>query len=398
MNDKEEIFLYTIKKGTMYFLTVIAILAGIFLKTPTSISASEEIEINEQVFPEKDLREKAASFDKNEDGMLSKSEIAQAKTISIYKFLDIDDIDEDDTSIVVPHYEKSDFVFDFKGIQYFTSLEKLEMILSFGRTDEGKHYPSVLFHFDEIYALKNLRSFKLYSGKQKNIDLSKLPKLKTVILSIPNISNITIDNKYLKKFELSDSTSKLKSINFQNAPKLKKLYLSKMKDTELVFGPKNTSIQNLSIQCDEKIKINSLSLAYLKNLKSFSCEKLNISEIDFSKNINLESVYIKYSFMKTLDFSKNKKLDWIHCEGKKTKKIIIPKENVISTFRWEDGNLDTFENEDLNPDTLKAVILRRNHIKSVDLTRYKNLEFVAVDEGVTVKLAPELNPEEIIYE
>ena len=110
----------------------------------------------------------------------------------------------------------------------------------------------------------------------------------------------------------------------------------------------------------------------------------------------MEDVYVDTCSMETLDFSKNEKLKWVACEGKKTKEIIIPENNIISTFKWVNANLDTFENEYLNPDTLTSIILFNNPIQSLDLTRYENLSLVFVDKDVNVQLAPGLDPNEIV--
>lgn len=373
---------------------IILTAAGLCLKMPVNSQASVNIAVNESVFPEETLRKKAASFDRNKDGMLSKSEIKKVKSLSIVKFLDPDDAPEDGKA---PVYEKSDFTFDFQGIEHFTSLKKLEINLSSGITKkEGKHYNSVLFHFDEVYKLKNLTHFKLYSAKQKNIDLSKLPKLKSVILSVPNLSNLTIRNNDLKKFRLESSTSKMKSLDFQDAPNLTTLYLSNMQSTNMIFGEKNTFLQEMNIEGNGKTKIKFFDITHLENLKKLLLKKINISNIDFSKNINLEDVYVDTCSMETLDFSKNEKLKWVACEGKKTKEIIIPENNIISTFKWVNANLDTFENEYLNPDTLTSIILFNNPIQSLDLTRYENLSLVFVDKDVNVQLAPGLDPNEIV--
>lgn len=394
---------HTVKKAVIYSLAAAALLlAGSCLKAPENAQASAKIKISKQVFPEKELREIAVSYDKNEDGMLSKAEIGKIKSLSIRKFLDPDDVDmEVDGDRTPLHYKKSDFVFDFQGIGHFTSLKKLEINLSGGVTQkEGKHYPSVLSHFDEVYKLKKLKTFDLYSAKQKSIDLSKFPKLKKADLSdISNLSQLNIHNQYLETLLLSKSTGKLKSINFKNAPKLRMLSLEQMQDTQLIFGKQNNVLQDLSIYGNTKkksTKMKSLDITDLKNLKKITLQKINTSQVDFSKNVNLEDVYIDKCSMETLDFSNNKKITWLACEGKKTKEIVLPEDNIISTFKWVNAGLDTFENERLNPDTLTSIILFANEIQSLDLTHYKKLSFVFVDKNVDVQLDPELNAEEIV--
>lgn len=375
-------------------LLITAVAAGFCMGVP-AMAASAGVEINEENFPDWALRDKAASFDTDGDGMLSPEEIEKVESIEIVKFLDPDDTEEPTS------YKKSDFTFDFKGIGYFTSLKELKVNLSGGIVNDGlagKHYDSVISNFSKVYKLKELTAFTFYSAKQEKIDLSKLPKLEKADLSIAGLRTLTINNKNLKTIFLwnRDKTAKIKTLDFRKAPNLKTLNLYNMLSPNVLFGSKNKKVKELHVSSDRETKIKKISLTPLKALKILTLTNVNIKNIDFSKNTALTEIYVDKCAIKKLDLSKNKKLTWVACEGKKTKSIIIPKKNIISTFKWVNANLSKFSNSRLNPETLTSVILFRNRIQSLDLRRYKKLDYVSVDKKVKVKLASVLADKQIV--
>ena len=77
---------------------------------PATASATENgVAINETNFPDALFREKVAEYDKNNDGVLSDTEISNIRSISI----------NGDSS-------KGGDVTNLKGIEYFTSLTRLQ--------------------------------------------------------------------------------------------------------------------------------------------------------------------------------------------------------------------------------------------------------------------------------
>lgn len=375
----------------MLFITAAAA-SGFFMGMPV-MAAAAGVEVNEKNFPDVALRGKAAAFDENQDGKLSSDELKKVESLKIYKFLDPDDTEED------TNYQKSDFAFDFKGIEHFTSLKELEINLSGGIVSDGgfgTHYESVITNFSKVYKLQELTSFSFYSAKLKKIDLSKFSRLEKASLNIKGLRSLTINNKNLRTFGFGESTSKIKTLDFRKAPNLKVLYLDNLQSPNVLFGKKNKKIKQLHITSNGKAKIKKMSITPLKALKKLTLTTVNIPNINFSRNTALEDIYVDNCTMKRLDLSKNKKLTWVACEGKKTKSIIIPKKNIISTFKWVNANLSKFSNGRLNPETLTSVILFGNKLKAIDLKRYDKLDYVSVDKKVKVKLANALTEKQII--
>lgn len=377
-------------------LLITAAAAASFCMGIPVMAATAGVEVNEKNFPDEALRDKAAAFDENQDGSLSSEELEKVESIKIVKFLNPDDSEE------WKYYEKSDFTFDFKGIEHFTSLKELTVNLSGGivRDDgddgDGKHYDSVISNFSKVYKLKNLTSFSFYSAKLEKIDLSKLSRLEKADLDITGLNTLTINNKNLKFIRLWNNTSKIKTLDFRKAPNLKTLYLDNLQSQNVLFRKKNNKLKQLFVTSNGKTQIKKMSITPLKALKKMTMTKVNMKSVDFSQNTKLDDIYVDNCAMKTLDLSKNKKLTWVACEGKKTKSVIIPKKNIISTFKWVNANLSKFSNSRLNPKSLTSVILFGNKIKTLDLKRYKKLDYVSVDRNVKVKLASKLTNKQIV--
>ena len=312
------------EKGQKMLIMAAAIAAGVLLGAPAAEAASD-VEINNKNFPDQALQEAVKVFDTNADGKLQSDEIAKVETLKLRKFVDADDVSGDET---MPKYQKSVFKFDFGGIQYLTNLKDLSINLSGGVAEDGKHYDSVISNFKQAYRLKKLKSLEFYGAKQKTVDLSKWTKLETADLSISGLSKFKVSNKALQKIRLGKSTSGVKSLDFRNAPKLKTLYLDDLRSTNVYFGKKNKKLRGLYIT---------------------------------------SNCFVDECSMKTLDLSKSTKLTSVACEGKKTKKVVVPKKNVISTFKWVNAKLSKFSSSRLNPKTLTSVILFGNRIDTLNL-------------------------------
>lgn len=379
------------EKGQKMLIMAAAIAAGVLLGAPAAEAASD-VEINNKNFPDQALQEAVKVFDTNADGKLQSDEIAKVETLKLRKFVDADDVSGDET---MPKYQKSDFKFDFGGIQYLTNLKDLSINLSGGVAEDGKHYDSVISNFKQAYRLKKLKSLEFYGAKQKTVDLSKWTKLETADLSISGLSKFKVSNKALQKIRLGKSTSGVKSLDFRNAPKLKTLYLDDLRSTNVYFGKKNKKLRGLYITSNGKKKIKSMSVKPLKGLKRLTMAQVNISKMDFSGNKALEDIYVDDCSMKTLDLSKSTKLTSVACEGKKTKKVVVPKKNVISTFKWVNAKLSKFSSSRLNPKTLTSVILFGNRIDTLNLKRFTKLDYIAVDKDVKVQLAASVSEDKI---
>jgi Leucine-rich repeat (LRR) protein len=144
------------------------------------------------------------------------------------------------------------------------------------------------------------------------------------------------------------------------------------------------------------LNIKTLDFSKNKNLTSVFMEHCPVKTVDFSKNKNLTTVLFDRCCVKTLDFSNNKKLIDVGCEGKKTKEIILPKNNKIKYFRWSNAGLLEFSMKQLNPKTLMILNLADNSITSLNLKKYTHLEYVYVDKNVEVMLPASLE-ETIVY-
>ena len=88
--------------------------------------------------------------------------------------------------------------------------------------------------------------------------------------------------------------------------------------------------------------------------------------------------------LKTLDLSKNDKLNWLRLDGMKVKTLRLSAKNKLKFFRYANAGLKKFNVKNINTKTMKDLQVYGNKFKKIDLSKYKNLKDVTVDEGVRV--------------
>lgn len=196
---------------------------------PATASATENgVAINETNFPDALFREKVAEYDKNNDGVLSDTEISNIRSISI----------NGDSS-------KGGDVTDLKGIEYFTSLTRLQC----GHNKISKLDVSKNTALTELYCPNN---------ELTELDLGNNTAL----------GQLTVTNNQLKELDIS----------------------------------KNTALTNLLCGDNE---LTSLDLSKNTALKSLECFSNKLTALDLSNNTNLEVLRCNDNKLTSLDLSNN---------------------------------------------------------------------------------------------
>ena len=274
---------------------------------PATASATENgVAINETNFPDALFREKVAEYDKNNDGVLSDTEISNIRSISI----------NGDSS-------KGGDVTDLKGIEYFTSLTRLQC----------------------------------GHNKISKLDVSKNTALTE--LSCPN-NDLT---------ELSCSYNQLTELNVNNNTALTRIDCGSNQLSELDVS-KNTALTYLSCGSNEGNKLtkldvsNNTELTYLefwhneitsidlsKNtaLKNLSCYKNKLTELDLSKNTALTNLLCGDNELTSLDLSKNTALKSLECFSNKLTALDLSNNTNLEVLRCNDNKLTSL---DLSNNTL----------------------------------------------
>ena len=152
-------------------------------------------------------------------------------------------------------------------------------------------------------------------------------------------------------------------------------------------------MQNLS----SLTELREISVTNYKNLKS----------PDFSKNRKLKRIFLENCRqvsglaplksknlthvdicncrnLKTLNLSRNDKLKWLQLDGMKVKTLRLSPANKLKYFRYANAGLKKFNVKNINTRTMRDLQVYGNRFKKIDLSKYKNLKELTVDEGVQV--------------
>ncbi len=383
MTISHKYFLYAERWFFMKNIKVVLFTIAFTILGSVSVFADENgLKINKKTFPDWGVRNELARHDTNKNQILEKKELKKLTKLDIRKYLDPDDVDEDE-DVPVPRYKKNEFVFDFTGLEKLTYLQELNICLVNGYTSKGVHYPSVVQNIEKLYEMKNLKKLELHHISTKSLDTSKFPKLRKLVIDYnPNLEELIL-NKKVKNLHL-EALEKLKQLDIRGFKNLKqcfiggnfkKLSLSRCKKLEelYVFG-----------------NVDQLDITKLKNLKEIYLDNGKIKKVDFTKNKELKVVSTNWMTIKKLNLSKNKKLTEVSVDGSGVKKIVLPKNNKIKWFRWANSKVPkgklSLKKLRLNPKYLETVILYEDkNLKSIDIRKYPKIKEVYGDNLKIIK-------------
>lgn len=307
-----------------------------------NVQVDAGVDINETNFPDENFRKYVKdNFDLNKDNKLTKQEQLNATwpATGARKQLQVN----------------AD-VKDVKGIEYFTEIH-------------------------EVW---------FYSKYVKNVDLSKLTKLKVFkgsksALTSLDLSNCNIleeinfpDNKNLTEVKLPQTTTlkeldmnscNISSIDLDKATALEKIQLGKNNFTTIDVS-KNIAVKSLALYQDQnnpKDKLKTLDVTNNVNLEVLSIEGNKGLNPDISKNVKLKQYVITNNNIDKLDVSNNVDLESLHVYWNKNLKEIDLTNNskLTALFAYYDG-LEILKLPTNTEKELKLSIVG-NHISHLDL-------------------------------
>lgn len=285
---------------------------------PATASATENgVAINETNFPDALFREKVAEYDKNNDGVLSDTEISNIRSISI----------NGDSS-------KGGDVTDLKGIEYFTSLTRLQC----GHNKISKLDVSKNTALTELYCPNN---------ELTELDLGNNTAL----------GQLTVTNNQLKELDISKDTAltylacannQLKELNVSKNTALTYLSCGSNEGNKLtkLDVSNNTELTYLEFWHNE---ITSIDLSKNTALKNLSCYKNKLTELDLSKNTALTNLLCGDNELTSLDLSKNTALKSLECFSNKLTALDLSNNTNLEVLRCNDNKLTSL---DLSNNTL----------------------------------------------
>mgnify|MGYP000881227326 CR=1 FL=1 len=289
---------------------------------PATASATENgVAINETNFPDALFREKVAEYDKNNDGVLSDTEISNIRSISI----------NGDSS-------KGGDVTDLKGIEYFTSLTRLQC----GHNKISKLDVSKNTALTELYCPNNelteldlgnntaLGQLTVTNNQLKELDISKDTALTYLACANNQLKELNV-SKNTALTELSCSYNQLTELNVNNNTALTRIDCGSNQLSELDVS-KNTALTYLSCGSNEGNKLTKLDVSNNTELMYLEFWHNEITSIDLSKNTALKSLECFSNKLTALDLSNNTNLEVLRCNDNKLTSLDLSNNTLINGF------------------------------------------------------------------
>ena len=289
---------------------------------PATASATENgVAINETNFPDALFREKVAEYDKNNDGVLSDTEISNIRSISI----------NGDSS-------KGGDVTDLKGIEYFTSLTRLQC----GHNKISKLDVSKNTALTELYCPNNelteldlgnntaLGQLTVTNNQLKELDISKDTALTYLACANNQLKELNV-SKNTALTELSCSYNQLTELNVNNNTALTRIDCGSNQLSELDVS-KNTALTYLSCGSNEGNKLTKLDVSNNTELTNLLCGDNELTSLDLSKNTALKSLECFSNKLTALDLSNNTNLEVLRCNDNKLTSLDLSNNTLINGF------------------------------------------------------------------
>ena len=229
--------------------TALLLSGGLAFAGQTAHAAKGDVAITEKNFPDSIFRGYVKkNFDKDKNGKLSLTEIADVKKI--------------DCNAKIFDENLSKRIESIKGIEYFTNLTELDcswnslMSLDISKNTklvklDCSHNLLALLRLQNNPSLKELRAFSCLLIK---LDLTQNPELTTLIVSSNALQELDVSqNKKLE--DLQCHSNRLTELDVSKLPNLKVLYCCDNKIESLNIN-KNTKLEYLNIYYNPLTKID----------------------------------------------------------------------------------------------------------------------------------------------
>ena len=356
-------------------LSAAAVAAGIVVFISHPAMAAGNIEINSTNFPDNNFRAWILAQDYGYDGILTQNEISQINTINVH----------------------DNYIFDLKGISFFTSLKILSC------------YNNYLTSLD-VSGCPELTNLTCDNNALESLDVSGCPEL----------TNITCDNNDLESLDVS-GCAKLYSLAC-NDNKLEYLDVSTNTELdELICGNNNlkkiffsVNPDMISVNCDEGVEkymlqqgdvmINSqnfpdenfrkylhsyisdtglLRKSYLESTETISVSGYSIKDLTGIENFkSLKNLVCNYNELTSIDVSAFKDLEVLNCSGNRLTELDVTKNDKLKDLQCHSNNLSQL---DLSNNTALASLgCANNEFERLDVSKNTALtELLCYDNILT---------------
>lgn len=329
--------------GTLASLTAVVLFASV--SGGKTVLAGEEadgsVKINETNFPDPVVREKVKTYDRDNNGSLSKSE-RSVSTLSWSR-----------SSIENP-----------AGIEYFPNLTRLDI-------DSNK--------ITSIDLSKNTKLETVYikSNKLESINVTGLTYLRLLSAEYNQLQQIDLSTN-TKLSELRLGSNPLTSLNLSKNNALQELLLDRTCLTSLDLS-NNTNLKEVncsgeSYAASTNPKISTLTLGNLPKLQTLSCNYNAISKLDVSGCTGLKSLSCTNNQLTQLNVSKCTALESLLCSKNQLTKLSVPSNSELTRLECSSNRLTSLNVSGML--SLTSLSCDLNPILSLDVT--KNTQLVSL--------------------
>ena len=270
------------------------------IKGNNSGSSEEKkgIKIDENTFPDKNFREYILNnIDKDGDGYLSESEIAETTSITC----------------------RARSISSLKGIECFVNVQSIDCSVN---------------KLTELDVSKNTALTELYCGGNKltELDVSKNTALYELYCRDNNLTQLDV-SKNTALYEFDCRSNNLTQLDVSKNTTLYELYCSDNNLTQLDVS-KNTALYR--VECDNN-NLTQLDVSKNTALVVIVCRYNNLTQLDLGKNVKY--IHCPGNNLTQLDVSKNTALYWFDCNNNNLTQLDISKNTALSTFKCSNNNI-----------------------------------------------------------
>ena len=276
----------------------------------TTAAQSEEtgdVKIAE-AFPDPNFRKYVEEkFDYNNDGTLNQSELAAVAAVK-----------ELDFGMYALHGEK---ISTLKGIEYFTSLEKLSCsLIQLSELDVSQN--------------KALTYLDCEQNQLSELNVSGCSALRYLDCLRNELSALDVSN-HRALTELYCDTNQLSKLNVSGCSALTKLdcYINNLSELD---------VSSCSALTTLNCHMNDLSALDVSNnlaLTKLDCEHNDLSALDVSQNKALEGLYCDSNQLRELDVSQNSALEYLYCRSNQLRELDVNSNPALKVLYCDSNQL-----------------------------------------------------------
>ncbi len=347
----EKVEVTGLSMASTYTISVQALGTGSFTNseyaTVTVTTLDNTVHFTDMVLSRRLLEMTEPKIDADGDGKITFEEAAVVKELNL-------GFDEKPES-------SKDCITDITGLEYFTSLETLNLkynTVSDAKPIEGISTLQVLFlgenpissiNLDKLGELTDLR---LYGTNISEIDLSKTPKLESLYLQRTKVSKVDLTPLQSLDQALINNCSNLSEIKASNLPSLTRLDAVKGNLTSFEISD-CPSLRELHLNSNKltSIKLNNLAMLMLLNIYDNQLTSIDVSNLPF-----LMRLFVYDNQLTSIDLSANVMLREFRASNNPLTEVnLSTNENLVSlelenmskmkTLNIKNGFYDEWESE-----------------------------------------------------